>query len=207
MNENDLTQDQEAKLIRMVSKDPDMITLIKSKYVTENLWRVAISTEPNMFKRLKYPSQELCEYALSIDGSLIIHILDNIPTIKVTDKMALIAINNNPSILLNLPREYRDIQILSELAVDREPHLLRHLKVSENFLRKKIQEDPFNIIYLENPPEELACYAIRECPIVITYFTKITDRMREVIEDASPGLLESLEREGALASQSPLNGM
>jgi hypothetical protein len=47
------------KVLRLLYTDPDMVTLIKDKYLTDEIWMFCIEREPSVFEEMKRPNEKV----------------------------------------------------------------------------------------------------------------------------------------------------
>jgi hypothetical protein len=188
-----LTHDEEiikSRLLRILVDDPTMILVLKNKYITNDLWRFCIEREPSLFKEMKEPNEEMCEFALKVDGYNLKYIRRKFTYIKITKKMAYIAISTCPKAILYVPDKILD-DGLKEIAFDKEPSLMKEFKnIRPEFISKKVRENPSNIKYVNNPDDDLVCEALIAEPNICVYFEKLTHKMVDVLKEHHPNFLE-----------------
>ena len=188
-----LTHDEEiirGRLLKILVEDPTMILVLKNKYITDDLWKFCIEREPSLFKEMKEPSEEMCEFALQVDGSNLKYIRKKFKYIKITKKMAYIAISTCPKAILYVPEKILD-DGLKEIAFDKDPSLMKEFKnIRPEFINKKVRENPSNIKFINNPNEDIVCEALIAEPNVCVYFEKLSSKMIGVLKHHHPNFLE-----------------
>lgn len=188
-----IDHDQEVikeRLLKVLVEDPTMILVIKNKYITDELWRFCIEREPSLFTEMKDPDEGMCEFALQVDGSNLKYIRKKFSHIKITTRMAYIAIMSCPKAILYVPEKILD-EGLKEMAFDKDPTLMKEFKyVRPEYVTKKMLENPANIKYINNPDEDMICNAIIAEPNICVYFEKLTPRMRTTLIEYHPQFLD-----------------
>lgn len=178
------------KLLNLLMDDPSYILLLKNKYIDIDLWKFCIEREPNLFRHMKDPSIEMCEFALEMDGYNLKHIVKNLPNIVVTKKMAFIALKNCPKAIFYVPRDIIDVGLM-EIAFDSDPSLMKSFNYNElrsSYVLSRIKENPSCIKYINNPTNDLIIEAIKADKNVCVYFDKISPEVKKVIEELYPEL-------------------
>ena len=97
-----LEQDQniKTKILNAIMEDPEIVLILKEKYVDEDIWKYCIEREPSLFKKMKHPSESLCMFACEVDGSNLKWIKNKFSYIRITDVMAYTAVKSNPKAIL-----------------------------------------------------------------------------------------------------------
>lgn len=170
------------KILRAIMEDPEIVTLLKEKYVDEEIWKYCIEREPSLFRKMKHPSYDICLHACEIDGSNLRYIKNKFSYITITDVMAYTSVRSNPKSIIYVPKKLLSDD-LKEMAFDKDPSLMQHFDVIRNsYLEKIISEKPSSIQYVQFPSEELVCKAISYNPNVCVYIEKLTPKMLEVLK-------------------------
>jgi len=178
------------RLLRMLVDDPTMILVLKNKYINDDLWKFCIEREPSLFKEMKDPDEEMCLFAINVDGYNLRYIRKKFTKIKITNKMAYMAISNCPKSILFVPDNILD-DGLKEMAFNKDPSLMKEFKdIRKEFIKKKVQENPSNIKYINSPDDELVCEAIKAEPNICVYFSKLTPTMYDTLKTHHPQFLE-----------------
>lgn len=165
-----------AEFIRnVVYNDPSKILLFKQKYLTDEMWEMAIDQEADLFKYVKNPSPGLCQYALSADGMNIRYIKDG----DITPKMVAIALNSNPNALDYVPEDMMEPEDDFYTDIGKTKQL-----TPEELIYRK----PNSIKNMEHPSEDLICLAIKLDPMIYLYYNDHTPRMKQIIEEYYPNL-------------------
>jgi hypothetical protein len=182
------------RIYDLVIEDPSMILVLKNKYITDELWMTCLDKEPSLFTELKDPSQILCEYIVSLDGSFLSYIIEEFGYVKITNKMIITALSNCPRAILRLPRKYRN-KAIDEYAVDMDPSLLKDLDgLSKSFIGKKLTENPSYVKYVDDATPEQICSALSKDPNVALYYEieDFTPEMKEILINNHPHMAEYL---------------
>ena len=184
---------RERAIMKLLSDDPACILLLRSKCTTDNMWKIVIQLEPNLFQYMKDPSNEMCLYALREDGSNLQYVVKN-PSVKLTPEMIYTAVNNYPAAIFDVPADMRD-NAIKEFAFDRDPTLIKNFKnIRKEYINKKIKEDPSFIRFLNDPDEDLVCKAIENDPNYCVYVKKFTPRIKKLIETLYPDIIPLIPR-------------
>lgn len=163
-----------------VYDDPWKILLFKQKFLSDDLWMIAIDQEPDIFKYVKNPSSNLCYYALEANGRN----LEYVPEDKINSKMVAIASRTNrKGAKPYIPKKFLDKND-QDFYVDFDKNTRSHNDVMIDKVRRK----PNSIKEMNNPPEELVCEAIKADPNIYLYFREHTPAMKNVIEEYYPQL-------------------
>ena len=184
---------RERAIMKLLSDDPACILLLRSKCTTDNMWKIVIQLEPNLFQYMKDPSNEMCLYALREDGSNLQYVVKN-QSVKLTPEMIYTAVNNYPAAIFDVPAEMRD-NAIKEFAFDRDPTLIKNFKnIRKEYINKKIKEDPSFIRFLNDPDDDLVCKAIENDPNYCVYVKKFTPRIKKLIETLYPDIIPLIPR-------------
>ena len=184
---------RERAIMKLLSDDPACILLLRSKCTTDNMWKIVIQLEPNLFQYMKDPSNEMCLYALREDGSNLQYVVKN-PSVKLTPEMIYTAVNNYPAAIFDVPVEMRD-NAIKEFAFDRDPTLMKNFKnIRKEYINRKIKDDPSFIRFLNDPDEDLVCKAIENEPNYCVYVKKFTPRIKKLIETLYPDIIPLIPR-------------
>lgn len=179
------------KVLNLLVDDPTAILLFKNKYIDDDVWKFCIEREPGIFKHMKAPNEQMCEFALGIDGHNLKYIRKKFTDIKITRKMAYIATNNCPKSIMYVPEEILD-EGLKEKAFSADPSLLQNFEFKDlryDYIKNLINENPACIKYINNPPDDLILEAIKRDSNVCVYFEKLSPRVMAVINEINPDLL------------------
>jgi len=178
----------------IIYNNPEFIVTIKNRYLTEELWEIAISQEPELFKFNPNPSKELCFYLISVDASLFYLV----PKGKINKRMALLAIRYFPENIKILPSEFITDEII-EITLSEDPSLINDLKdadiyVSKKVIRSVIKKNPSMIKYSSNIDEDLICELLIDNPMIITYIPNLTKKMEKIMDEYYPQYLSLLRK-------------
>ncbi len=181
----------EQRLMSMISDDPSSILLIKESLVTDNMWKIAIQGEPGLFKYMRKPSKELCEFAVNEDGANLKWCVENAID-DVTPELCIAAIGNYPPAIIDVPVSLMTHR-LKEYAFDLDPTLIKVFSdVRPAYIEKKLSEDPTFCRYLSHPTEEMEYKAIEADPNYCAHIKNFTDRIRSLIKTLYPEILSLL---------------
>ena len=154
---------REQRLIEMISNDPSIVIIFKNKYITDNMWKVAIENEPSLFQYMKQPSEEMILFALSEDGANVKY-LENMG-VQMTPRMIYTAVKNYPGAIYLIPESYRSNR-LKEFACTEDPSLMKELPLKAHYIEGRLRKDPTLVRFLPSPTEDQLCNAIRHDPNV-----------------------------------------
>lgn len=174
------------KILRAIMSDPEIVLLLKEKYVDDEIWKFCIERDPNLFKKMKHPNEEVCMYACMVDGSNLKHIKNKFRHIKITHAMCLTSVESNPRAILYVPRSMMNNE-LKEIACMEDPSLMVHFNdLEESFIEKVIKEKPYAIKYVKKVSESFLCEMIKSTPTICTYFDRMTPKMLDVFQEHHP---------------------
>lgn len=174
------------KILNAIVEDPEIVLLLKEKYVDEEIWKFCIEREPDLFKKMKHPSEEIAMYACSVDGSNLKYIKNKFHYIKITDLMCFTAVKSNPKAILSVPSKMLNEE-LKEIAFDGDPTLMAYFdNVRREYIEKLLMERPYAIRYVTNIDEDIVCNTIRRSPDICPYLNKLTPKMIQTLEEYHP---------------------
>lgn len=174
------------KILNAIIDDPEIVTIIKEKYVDEEVWKFCIEREPSLFKKMKHPSESLCMFACEVDGANLRYIINKFSYIKITPVMVYSAVKSNPKAILYVPNKFLN-DGLKEMAFDKDPSLMAYFDdIREEYVEKIIEEKPYAIQYIMHPSESIICREIEKNPNICVYLSNITDRMMATLEKFHP---------------------
>ena len=178
----------------IVYNNPEFIVTIKTRYLTEELWEIAISQEPELIKFNPSPSKELCFYLLATDASLFYLV----PKDKITKKMCLLAVRYFPENIKIVPPKFLSDELI-ELALKEDPSLTNELRdldvyIDDKIIKKVIKENPSMIRYATEIDEDIVCEALKNNPMIITYIPKLTKKMERILDEYYPQYLQLLRK-------------
>lgn len=178
--------DSKNKILKIIMEDPEVVTLLKEKYVDEEIWKFCIERDPSLFRKMKRPSYNVCMHACEVDGSNLRYIKNKFSYITITDVMVYTAVNSNPKSIVYVPKKFLS-EDLKEMAFDKDPSLMKYFDdIRDSYLQKIVCEKPSSIQYIEFPNEELLCKAIYNDPNVCVYINQLTPRMLKILEEHYP---------------------
>ena len=176
----------EEKIYSILVSDPHMILLFKNKFITNNMWKIAIEGEPSLFQYMKDPPEDIVLFALSEDGANIQY-LEGMG-ITITNKMIFTALKNYPGAIHLIPKELRTAHI-REYACKLDPSLMREIPVHRNFVNQQLKNDPMLVRFLSSPTEDQLCTAIRSNPNACAYISEFTPRVVALVRELYPELI------------------
>lgn len=170
---------------------PELILVIKDRYITEDVWRFCLEREPSLFKHVRYPSEELCMYAIKLDGYNLKYIKENLRYIKISYQMAFYAVQNCPKAILFVPKKLRT-KALINMALEQDIELIEDLEefMTKSEISEWINKNPRVVMYLNEVDEDSICQAIRKDPNYITMVKEPTEKMLAVLEEINPTMLQ-----------------
>ena len=186
-----MTPNREQRILELLADDPSLILIFKNKYTTENMWKFCIENEPSLFQYMKNPSEDIVIYALSEDGANIKYLKDM--GIALTPKMIYAAVKSYPGAIYLIPEELRTTR-LREFACKEDPSLMRELSLKNDYIEKRLKEDPTLVRFLKNPTEDQICSAIEADPNICAYVEKFTPRVKALIKELYPELIPLIPR-------------
>ena len=183
---NDKDQRVKTKILSAIMEDPEIILLLKEKYVDEEIWKFCIERDPNIFKKMKHPSEEICRFACEIDGSNLKHIRNRFRYIPITMTLCFAAVKSNPKAILYVPSKLLNDE-LKEIAFDGDPSLMRYFdNVRKSYIERLLGDRPSAIRYVVNPDEDIICNTIKKSPDICPYLNSMTQKMVETLRDYHP---------------------
>lgn len=176
------------KIYEFLYEIPSAIVYLKKRYQTTQVWKYCIEREPSVFALMENPSQEMCEYAVDIDGENIITVVTKFPSIDVTKRMAYIALRTYPSAILYIPENVLNEEMF-DIAFSEKPSLMSYFtNLPFGYYLKKVRENPSIIQYIQNPTEDLICDALSRDPNLCVHFNHLTPRMINIIRELKPDM-------------------
>lgn len=186
----DKEQSIRMKIISAVIEDPEIIFVVKERYVDEALWKFCIEREPSVFRKMKHPSDEICRFACEIDGANLRWVRNKFSYIKITDILAYISVKSNPKAILFVPDKLLTDPLM-EMAFDADPSLMAYFDaIRPEYLEKRLRKLPSAIQYIKDPDESLVCSLIEQQPSVCTYIKSLTDKMLKTLEKTNPNYFQ-----------------
>jgi len=174
------------KILNAIISDPEIVLLLKEKYVDEEVWKFCIEREPSLFRKMKHPSSELCMFACEIDGANLKTIKNKFTYVTITDAMVLKSVKSNPKAILSVPKKFLSNDLM-EIAFDEDPSLMEYFSdIRPEYQEKLIREKPYAIKYVKEPSEEIICGAIKEYPNICAYLKALTPAMMNILHDNHP---------------------
>ena len=174
------------KILNAIMEDPEMILLMKERYVDEEVWKFCIEREPSLFKKMKHPSESVCLFACEVDGANLKYIKNKFTYIPITGVMVTAAVKSNPKAILSVPKKFLTLE-LEEMAFDEDPSLMAYFDyIRPEYVRKLIVEKPYAIKYIKEPNEDVICDTIIRSPLICTHVSKLTNKMMDILMKYHP---------------------
>ncbi len=178
------------RLKRLIIEHPDCIAFIKNKYLTDDILEECLNDNPDIFPFIKHPTTNIINMALEMDGG----------NLKFIDEERR---NNLPldSIRIALDADAEraiDYVIMEQLPIEMQIDLFlknpvlaltHHASIPESYIIKEIYRTPNIIKYVSNPTEEMKCLALSLEPNVALYFSQLSDKMMDIIDQKYPQLI------------------
>jgi hypothetical protein len=198
-----MTEEEEIALNRsfvfeQIMENPKLITIIKNRYLDDDMLEKCIDAEPTVFRYIKNPSMRIIRAGLIADGGNLAYIpescRENLPS-----EFFIFALQSNLyGAIQYVPEDQLhhgiSTEIKEKLIFERDPEIAYKYGVSlrEEFLRDRIRYDPSLIKYVVDPSDELKCLALEQDPNIALYFDELTPKMMDVIDRKYPSLKGSL---------------
>ena len=174
------------KILNAIMDDPEIVMIIKEKYVDEEIWKFCIEREPSLFKKMKHPSEAICMFACEVDGANLKYIKNKFNYVTITPGMVYVAVRSNPKAILSVPKKFLN-DSLKEMAFDRDPSLMEYFDdIREEYVERIIESKPYAIQYIPHPSESFVCEQIEKNPNICVYINNMTDKMMETLERFHP---------------------
>lgn len=184
----DLLSEREiAELVkRHIQDNPELIFAVKPKFLHPEEVEYAISKKPELFRRWKEKTFNLCMVALSLDGFNLEFIEPEEFSAEQYERLCWTAVEQNPKSIVLVPKDFRTKELKSYAYAHDPELLLSENKVSESMVESMLEHDPSLIQYVENPTDELIIKALTKDPRVIVYFRTISSRVKDFFEERYP---------------------
>ena len=177
----DERENVKVKILNAIMEDPEIIVLLKEKYVDDEIWKYCIEREPSLFRKMKHPSEAICLFACEVDGSNLKYIKNKFTYIPITHLMVVTSVKSNPKALLSVPKKFLNNEI-KELAFDEDPSLMAYFDdIRLEYLEKMLEDKPWAIQYIKYPDENMICREIKKSPNICPYLINMTDKMLETL--------------------------
>lgn len=166
--------------------NPEMVLVVRPKYVTETDWEYAISAQPRLFKECKTKTFSICLAALSIDGMN----LEYINPMKYSGSqyaaMCQLAVQTTPKAYLLVPKNFQTEELKAK-AMSNDPELLINAEyLSTSAIKSMLDVNPSFIKRFVNPSDDILIYALSKDPRVIVYFPHISPAVKDFFEEHFP---------------------
>ena len=191
MNRDENAQSQ---LMRVLYDEPSLITYVKERYITDDIWMFCIEREPSVFENMKRPNERVCNFAVEIDGSNLKHVREKFTYIPITNKMCYNAVKSCPKAILDVPKKLLSNGLM-EMAFDAEPSLMIYFNdIRPEYIKKKVSENPSYLKYINDPDEDFVCEILLKNPNTCVYLDRLTPRMLDIMRDNYPDTYELYTR-------------
>lgn len=185
-------------VFEQIMENPELITIIKNRYLDDDMLEKCLDSEPSVFKYIKDPSPRIIRAALIADGGNLAYIPELVRR-RLPIEFFILALQSNvygslPYIPEELLNDVMCDEIKEKLIFDVDPEMVRQygVKIREEFLRDKIRENPSLIKYVVDPSDDLKCLALEQDPNIALYFDELTPKMMDVIDTKYSSLKDSL---------------
>ena len=166
--------------------DPEIVTILKEKYVDEEIWKFCIEREPSLFKKMKHPSESICKFACEIDGANLRYIVNKFSYIPITSTLCYISVRSNSKAILYVPKKFLN-DGLKEMAFRKDPSLMAYFDdIREEFIESLVDEKPSAIQYITYLNEDFVCEQIKKNPNICVYINTMTDDMMKTLKEYHP---------------------
>ncbi len=182
---------REQRLIELIANDPSIIVIFKNKFISDNMWKVAIENEPSLFQYMKQPSEEMILFALNEDGANVQYLEEM--GVQMTPRMIYTAVKSYPGAIYLIPESYRSNR-LKEFACTEDPSLMKDLSLKSHFIESRLRKDPTLVRFLDSPTEDQLCNAIRHDPNVCVYIDHYTPKIKALIKELYPEIIPLIPR-------------
>lgn len=184
---NLLSEREIAELIKHHIQDtPELIFAVKPKFLDPEEVEYAISKKPELFRRWKDKTFNICMVAVSLDGFNLEYINPEEYSEEQYRRLCWTAVEQNAKSIVVVPKDFRSKE-LKAYAYAHDPELLvSENKVTDSMLESMIEHDPSLIQHVEDPSDELIIKALTKDPRVIVYFRTISSRVKDFFEERYP---------------------
>lgn len=183
-----------SKVLKVLYDEPSLVLALKEKYINDSVWRFCIEREPGLFKKMKHPSQKICEFAVEVNGKNLKYVVKRFKYIQLTEKMMLDAIRSYPKALLYIPSKYQTDGI-KEYAFDRDPSLMLEFDdVRKDYIERKVLDEPYYLKFVKNADDTLICNVLKQNPNMIAYVENLTPEIIIFMKENYPDILDMVTR-------------
>jgi len=193
-----ISEDEEIAMNRsfvfeQIMENPRLITVIKNRYLDDDMLEKCIDAEPGVFKYIKNPSIRIIRAALIADGGNLAFIPEFRRSTLPTEFFIYALQSNLYGSIRYIPEDQlEDIspEIKEKLIFDNDPEIAYKygVNVRDEFIRDRIREDPSLIKYVIDPSDELKCLALEQDPNIALYYDELSPKMMDVIDRKYPSL-------------------
>lgn len=193
-----MSEDEEIAMNRsfvfeQIMENPRLITIIKNRYLDDDMLEKCIDSEPSVFRYIKMPSMRIIRAALAADGGNLAYIPEYRRRSLPTEFFIYALQSNLYGSIKFIPEDQLDClspEIKEHLIFENDPEIAFKYGVSvrEEFIRDKIRHDPSLIKFVVEPSDELKCLALEQDPNIALYYDELTPKMMDVIDRKYPSL-------------------
>lgn len=183
-----------SKVLKVLYDEPSLVLALKEKYINDSVWRFCIEREPGLFKKMKHPSQKICEFAVEVNGKNLKYVVKRFKYVQLTEKMMLDAIRSYPKALLYIPSKYQTDGI-KEYAFDRDPSLMLEFNdIRKDYIERKVLDEPYYLKFVKNADDRLICNVLKQNPNMIAYVENLTPEIIIFMKENYPDILDMVTR-------------
>lgn len=183
-----------SKVLKVLYDEPSLVLALKEKYINDSVWRFCIEREPGLFKKMKHPSQKICEFAVEVNGKNLKYVVKRFKYVQLTEKMMLDAIRSYPKALLYIPSKYQTDGI-KEYAFDRDPSLMLEFNdIRKDYIERKVLDEPYYLKFVKNADDTLICNVLKHNPNMIAYVENLTPEIIIFMKENYPDILDMVTR-------------
>lgn len=178
------------RLKRLIIERPNCITFIKNKYLTDDILEECLNDNPDIFPYIKHPTTAIINMALEMDGGNLKFINDDQRNNLPLDSIRIALESDAERAIDYVVMEQLPIEMQIDLFLKNPVLALTHnANIPESYIIKEIYRTPNIIKYVANPTEEMKCLALSLEPNVALYFSQLSDKMMDIIDEKYPQLI------------------
>lgn len=194
MSEDEDIAMKRAFVFEQIMDNPRLITIIKKRYLDDDMLEKCIDSEAGVFQYIKNPSMRIIRAAIMADGGNLAYIPEykrnSLPVeifIYALQSNLYGAIKYIPEGILTNGLSH---EIKEKLIFDNDPEIAFKygINVRDEFLRDKIRHDPSLIKFVTEPSDELKCLALEGDPNIALYYDELSPNMMDIIDRKYPSL-------------------
>ena len=179
--------------IKYITEYPEIIPLLKDRYLTDDILEECIRLEPDVFKYIKDPSNRLISAAFEIDGGNARYVPKNKILCLPEDTIMSAIESNYEGAMSYIDFKYLSVEAQLDIFMKDPVRALEYgMEVPECYIMTEIRKTPNIIRYIPNATEEMKCEALRLEPNVALYFGTLSEEMMDIIDEQYPYLINVL---------------